>query len=64
MHQGQAYPEIYLTALNAFGVSADQTVVLEDSTYEITSALADNLRVIIKCDDRYDRFFFGQSKAA
>lgn len=53
-------PEIYLTTLDRMGAKAEETIVIEDSTYGIQAAKGAGLRVIAREDDRFN---FDQSKA-
>lgn len=53
-------PEIYLTTLDRMGAKAEETIVIEDSTYGIQAAKGAGLRVIAREDDRFD---FDQSQA-
>lgn len=53
-------PEIYLTTLDRMGAKAEETIVIEDSTYGIQAAKGAGLRVIAREDHRFD---FDQSEA-
>ena len=46
-------PEIYITTLQRMQASAEETVVIEDSTYGIEAAKRAGLRVIARKDDRF-----------
>nr|WP_083430718.1 HAD family phosphatase [Ndongobacter massiliensis] len=53
-------PEIYLTTLKRMQASAEETIVIEDSTYGIEAAKRAGLLVIARKDDR---FCFDQTEA-
>lgn len=53
-HESKPHPEIYLETMRRLGVSNDECIIVEDSTYGIEAGKRANVYVVAKKDTRFD----------